>query len=70
MKPEKTRKKFMQYLRLFSEGMYLAALSIITAYAFLRTTTVPLPWNTGDSGIAFFNELTADIPLQIGRAHV
>jgi len=44
----------MQYLRLFSEGMYLAALSIITAYAFLRTTTVPLPWNTGDSGIAFF----------------
>lgn len=65
MKPEKTRKKFMQYLRLFSEGMYLAALSIITAYAFLRTTTVPLPWNTGDSGIAFFNELTADIPLHM-----
>lgn len=57
------REKVMPYVRQISEGMYLAVLVFLTAYAFLRTTTIPIPWNTGDSGIAFFNELTSDFPL-------
>lgn len=65
MRFEKNWKKITQYLQSFSEGIYLTILTMITAYAFLRTTTVPLPLNTGENGIAFFNELTTNIPLHI-----
>lgn len=65
MEWKKKWKKAMQYVRLLTEGMYLTVLVFITAYAFLRTTTIPIPWNMGDSGIAFFNELTTDIPLHM-----
>lgn len=58
-------KKAMQYVRLLTEGMYLTVLVFVTAYAFLKTTTIPIPWSMGDSGIAFFNELAADIPLHM-----
>lgn len=65
MELKKKWEKAMQYVQLLTEGMYLTVLVFITAYAFLKTTTIPIPWNMGDSGVTFFNELPADIPLHL-----
>ena len=59
------KEKIIKETLFFTEYIYLFCFSILTIYAFLKTTTFPSPIVTEDGLYIYFNEFTSVIPFHM-----